>query len=69
MDPVVLEELGAGALYKAAIEGDMEQGSDMAGQVAGLIKKAEQTAKEIILEIMDESKELYGKTGKKLGLL
>lgn len=40
----------------------------MAGQVAGLIKK-EQTAKEIILEIMDESKELYGKTGKKLGLL
>ena len=68
VDPAVLEELGAGALYKAAIEGDMEQGSIMAGQVAGLIKK-EQTAKEIILEIMDESKELYGKTGKKLGLL
>lgn len=68
VDPAVLEELGAGALYKAAIEGDMEQGSIMAGQVAGLIKK-EQTAKEIILEIMDESKELYGKAGKKLGLL
>jgi enoyl-[acyl-carrier protein] reductase II len=47
VDPAVLEELGAGALYKAAIEGDMEQGSIMAGQVAGLIKK-EQTAKEII---------------------
>ena len=68
MGPAVLEELGAGALYKAAMEVDMEQGSIMAGQVAGLIKK-EQTAKEIILEIMDESKELYGKTGKKLGLL
>ena len=68
VDPSVLEELGAGALYKAAIEGDMEQGSIMAGQVAGLVTK-EQSAEEIILEIMNDASEIYNKTGRNLGLL
>ncbi len=68
VDPSVLEELGAGALYKAAIEGDMEFGSIMAGQVAGLVNK-EQSAEEIILEIMNDAIELYNKTGHNLGLL
>jgi len=46
-----LEQLGAGALQLAAVEGDLKAGCFMAGQIAGLIKK-EQTAEEIIKEIM-----------------
>lgn len=44
------EELGAGALRKAVKDGDIDYGSVMAGQIAGLIKK-EQTAQEIIEEM------------------
>ena len=46
----------------------MEQGSIMAGQVAGLVTK-EQSAEEIILEIMNDASEIYTKTGRNLGLL
>ena len=49
-----LEELGAGALQLAAVEGDLKGGCFMAGQISGLIKK-EQTAKEIIEELMSEA--------------
>ena len=49
------EELGKGALRRAVMEGDMDNGSIMAGQIAGLIKK-EQTCEEIIEEIMKEMK-------------
>jgi len=45
-----LEELGAGALRKAVIDGDVVNGSVMAGQIAGLVKK-EQTCEEIISEL------------------
>lgn len=48
-----LEELGTGALRKAVVDGDIDNGSVMAGQIAGLVNK-EQTAKEIIEEIMKE---------------
>ena len=48
-----LESLTRGALRKAVIEGDTENGSVMAGQIAGLVKK-EQSCKEIIEEIMTE---------------
>lgn len=51
-----LEALGAGALRKAARDGDMDNGSVMAGQIAGLVK-AEQTCKEIIEEIFNQAKE------------
>ena len=47
-----LNELGKGALYKAAKEGDMDNGSIMAGQIAGLVKK-EQTCEEIIKEMLN----------------
>ena len=50
-----LEELGAGGLRRAALEGDVFGGTVMAGQIAGLIKK-EQTAEEIIQELMKEMK-------------
>ncbi len=49
-----LETLTLGSLRKAVMDGDVVNGSLMAGQIAGLVKK-EQTCKEIIEEIMDEA--------------
>ena len=48
-----MESLGAGALRKAVVDGDVVYGSVMAGQVAGLVSK-EQPAAEIIREIFTE---------------
>jgi len=50
------EELGAGALSRAAKQGDVDNGSVMAGQIAGLVKK-EQTCKEIIEELFLEAEQ------------
>lgn len=50
-----LEEIGTGALRRAVVEGDVDNGSVMAGQIAGLVNKT-QTCNEIILEIMEEFK-------------
>jgi enoyl-[acyl-carrier protein] reductase II len=55
-DPEALrrvEELGAGALRRAVAEGDVENGSVMAGQIAGLVSKY-QTCQEIVEELMAE---------------
>jgi len=49
-----LESLGVGALQKAAIDGNVSEGCFPAGQISGLIKK-EQSAKEIIDELMEET--------------
>ncbi|MEA5065294.1 MAG: enoyl-[acyl-carrier-protein] reductase FabK [Eubacteriales bacterium] len=49
-----LEQMGAGSLRKASVEGDLEQGSFMAGQAAGMVKK-EQPAAEIIREMFSEA--------------
>ncbi len=49
-----LEVLTLGSLRKAVMDGDVVNGSLMAGQIAGLVKK-EQTCKEIIEEIMQEA--------------
>ncbi len=48
-----LEKLGTGALRKAAVEGEVMEGSVLAGQISGMITK-EQTSKEIIDELMSE---------------
>ena len=47
-----LELLTLGALRKAVVDGDVKNGTVMAGQIAGLIKK-EQTCSEIKKELMD----------------
>ncbi len=52
-----LEAYGAGALRLAAREGDVKNGSVMAGQSSGLVKK-EQPAAEIIREMMAEAEAL-----------
>ena len=54
-----LEELGRGALRKAVHDGDIENGSVMSGQIAGLVKK-EQTAKEMIEELYSEYRAIMG---------
>lgn len=48
------EELGRGALPRAAREGDVNMGSVMAGQIAGLVK-CEQSAEEMISEMFREA--------------
>lgn len=52
-----LEMLTLGSLRKAVQEGDTDCGSMMAGQIAGMIKK-EQTCKEIIEELTEQTKQL-----------
>ncbi|MBU3156304.1 enoyl-[acyl-carrier-protein] reductase FabK [Clostridium estertheticum] len=51
-----LEELGRGCLQKAVQQGDIEMGSILAGQIAGLVKK-EQSCKEIIEEMFTQAEE------------
>lgn len=57
-----LELLTTGSLRHAVVEGDVKNGTVMAGQIAGLIKK-EQTCKEMIEEIMAETEDLLQKAG------
>lgn len=55
-----LEYLTLGSLRKAVVEGDVTNGTVMAGQIAGLVSK-EQTCQEIIREIMEEAERLCQK--------
>jgi len=55
-----MEELGRGRLYRAAILGDMDYGSVMSGQIAGLVNK-EQTCEEIITEMFEEAEVVINK--------
>ena len=57
-----LEKLGTGSLPKAAKDGDTDFGSVMAGQIAGLVNK-EQTAEEIISEIVNETDTILSNIG------
>lgn len=57
-----LEKLGAGALRRAVEDGDVDNGSLMSGQIAGLINK-EQTSKEIIEELFEEANEIFKRFG------
>ncbi|MDU6984477.1 MAG: enoyl-[acyl-carrier-protein] reductase FabK [Terrisporobacter othiniensis] len=52
-DPVEIEALGKGALRRAVVDGDINNGSVMAGQIAGLVSK-KQSCEEIINELMSE---------------
>lgn len=53
---IQFDELGQGALRKAVVEGDVDHGSIMAGQIAGLVKR-EETAKEIIESYISETRD------------
>lgn len=58
-----LELLTLGALRKAVQEGDVKEGSVMAGQIAGLLGKR-QSCQEIIDEVVDEAEKLLGTVNK-----
>jgi len=49
-----IEHFWAGALRRAAIEGDIEHGSVMAGQSVGMVT-AEQTTADIIAELVAQA--------------
>ncbi len=52
-----LEKMTLGGLRKAVVDGNMVEGSIMAGQIAGLVKQ-ENTCEEIIKEIMSQAEKL-----------
>lgn len=54
-----LEQLTLGSLRRAVVEGDEVNGTLMAGQIAGLIRK-EQSCREMIEEIMEQGEALLG---------
>lgn len=54
-----MELLTLGSLRKAVVEGDVQMGTVMAGQIAGMMKK-EQTCSEILAECMEEARKLLG---------
>lgn len=53
-----IDKVGIGALSAAVFDGDVEHGSVMSGQIAGIINK-EQPAAEIIQEMFEEAKKIY----------
>lgn len=57
------EALGVGALAKAVVEGDIDYGSIMAGQIAAIVRK-EQSCKEIITEMFAEAEQLLTRSFK-----
>lgn len=59
--PDELEKMGAGALRRAAIEGDVKTGSCMCGQIAGLVN-SEGTCEEIITGICRDAFALMGRS-------
>lgn len=58
-DFMELEKLTLGSLRSAVIDGDVVNGTVMAGQIAGLVSK-EQSCCEIIQEIMEQAETLLG---------
>lgn len=55
-----LEYLTLGTLRKAVQEGDVKNGTVMAGQIAGMVSR-EQSCKEMIEEMMGQAKKLLGR--------
>ncbi|HBT46334.1 MAG TPA: enoyl-[acyl-carrier-protein] reductase FabK [Peptococcaceae bacterium] len=62
-----MDKLGAGKLRAAAVDGDVEYGSVMAGQIAALVKEIK-PARAILEEIMAEAQEVMVRLGKLAGL-
>ncbi len=54
--------LGAGALRRAAVEGDTREGCVLAGQISGMVKE-EMPAAQIVREVCTECEALLGRSG------
>lgn len=61
-----IEALGAGRLRAAVVEGDVEWGSVMAGQIAGLVNEI-RPARQIISEMFNEAEEITRSLAGRLG--
>lgn len=59
-----IEEMGAGALRNAVVEGDVEHGSVMAGQIAGLVQK-EESCQDIIEDLFYGAADIIQKEAKR----
>ncbi len=59
-DIEAIEKLGTGALKKAMRDGDIDWGSLMSGQIAGIIKEVKPAA-EIINDLVSEARQVLGK--------
>lgn len=58
-----LDKMAVGSLKAAVADGDVQQGCFLAGQIAGLVNK-EQTAKEIIDEMVTETDKVFKEAAK-----
>lgn len=57
-----LEKLTLGGLRKAVVEGDVKNGSVMAGQIAGMVKER-MSCKELVQKLVNETDALIGGKG------
>ena len=57
-----IEELGAGRLRLAVVEGNVNEGSVMAGQSTGIINNIK-TVKEIITDLVEEAEQIINRLG------
>ena len=60
-----LSAFGTGAVRKAAVDGNLQEGSFLAGQIAGLVNK-QQSAREIVDELMAETEKLLSAAGNRV---
>lgn len=58
--PEEIENLGVGSLRVAMVEGDIENGTVMAGQVSAMVKRV-QPAREIIMDIINSAESVLGR--------
>ena len=61
-DPEKLAEFGTGALRRAAKDGDVERGSFLCGQVAGMVRER-QSAADIVDDLVSDGEKVLGKAG------
>lgn len=64
-NPLDIDQKGVGSLRMAVVNGDVDNGSFMAGQIASYINDVK-PCKQIIEDIMEESKSILSKINKKL---
>ena len=61
-DPDKLAEFGTGALRRAAKDGDVERGSFLCGQVAGMVRER-QSAADIVDDLVSDGEKVLGEAG------
>ena len=61
-DPDKLAEFGTGALRRAAKDGDVERGSFLCGQVAGMVHER-QSAADIVDDLVSDGEKVLGEAG------